>query len=162
MKIDINFSTHRLSAKTLDRSAAGIQNEIMTMFTEPVSRHLPPSCQNFRTAEDVDIWLEAMAQTGSVLRLTEQQQAVGYLFVFPEPENGFRLGYVLAEAHWGKGFATEAMQGLVDYLSEGERAARFIAGVEPENAGSVNVLKKLGFAYSYSEHEVDYYILQSA
>ncbi|WEM44804.1 GNAT family N-acetyltransferase (plasmid) [Photobacterium sp. DA100] len=161
MKIEMNFSTERLSAKTLDRTMRGIQDEIMTMFTEPVSRHLPPSCQNFHTAEDVDHWLEGMARTGSVLRLTLQQQAVGYLFVFPEPEDCYRLGYVLDEARWGKGFATEAMQGLVTYLSAHEHAASFIAGVEPENTGSVNVLKKLGFAYSYSEQEVDYYSLQN-
>ncbi|KHT62000.1 hypothetical protein RJ45_19780 [Photobacterium gaetbulicola] len=162
MKIEINFSTERLSAKTLDRTMPGIQDEIMAMFTEPVSRHLPPSCQNFRTAEDVANWLEGMAQTGSVLRLTEYQQAIGYLFVFPEPENCYRLGYVLDEARWGKGFATEAMQGLVTYLSAHEHAASFIAGVEPDNTGSVNVLKKLGFSYSYSEQDVDYYQLQSA
>ena len=159
MKIEMNFSTQRLAAKTLDRTMPGIQKEIMTMFTEPVSRHLPPSCQNFRTDGDVDNWLEAMAQTGSVLRLTELQQAVGYLFVFPEPENCYRLGYVLDEAQWGKGFATEALEGLVAYLSESGNADSFIAGVEPENIGSVNVLKKLGFEYRYSEQAVDYYIL---
>ncbi|AJR06763.1 N-acetyltransferase [Photobacterium gaetbulicola] len=162
MKIEINFSTERLSVKTLDRTMPGIQDEIMTMFTEPVSRHLPPSCQNFRTAEDVANWLEGMARTGSVLRLTLQQQAVGYLFVFPEPEDCYRLGYVLDEAQWGKGLATEAMLGLVNYLSAYEHAACFIAGVEPDNTGSVNVLKKLGFSYSYSEQDVDYYKLQSA
>ena len=161
MKIEMNFSTQRLTAKTLDRTMPGIQAEIIAMFTEPVSRHLPPACQNFRTAEDVDNWLEGMAQTGSVLRLTEQQQAIGYLFVFPEPENSYRLGYVLAETQWGKGFATEAMQGLVTYLSEHEGAASFIAGVEADNVGSVNVLKKLGFSYCYSEQDVDYYKLQN-
>ena len=66
MKIEMNFSTQRLSAKTLDRTMPGIQSEIMAMFTEPVSRHLPPSCQNFRTAADVDNWLEAMARLASV------------------------------------------------------------------------------------------------
>ena len=95
-----------------------------------------------------------------MLRLTEQQQAVGYLFVFPEPENSYRLGYVFDEAQWGKGFATEAMQGLVAYLKEHEQAACFVAGVEPENAGSVKVLNKLGFSYGYSEQEVDYFILK--
>lgn len=150
-------------ASALDRTMPGIQAEIMAMFTEPVSRHLPPACQNFCTAGDVDNWLEGMAQTGSVLRLTEQQQAIGYLFVFPEPDNGYRLGYVLAEVQWGKGLATEAMQGLVAYLTQHQHqhAARFIAGVEPDNIGSVNVLKKLGFHYSYCDQGVDYYTLQN-
>ncbi|MGR5063139.1 GNAT family N-acetyltransferase [Photobacterium sp. DNB22_13_2] len=159
MKIEMTFSTNRLDAVTLDQSMPGIQAEIMTMFTESVSRYLPPSCQNFTSTDDVDRWLDSMAQTGAVLRLTYQKQVAGYLFVFPESDNGYRLGYVLAEAQWGKGLATEAMQGLVSYLSEQEHAARFIAGVEPDNVGSVKVLKKLGFAYDYSEQDVDYYSL---
>lgn len=159
MKIEMTFSTSRLNAMTLVQSIPGIQAEIMTLFTERVSRYLPPSCQSFTSSEDVDRWLESMAQTGAVLRLTHQQQAVGYLFVFPEADSCYRVGYVLAEAHWGKGLATEAMQGLVSYLSEQEHAAKFIAGVEPENVGSVKVLKKLGFAFDYSEQDVDYYSL---
>ncbi|MGF1735473.1 GNAT family N-acetyltransferase [Photobacterium satsumensis] len=159
MKIEMSFSTSRLEAVTLAPNMAGIQDEIITMFTATVSRYLPPSCQSLRTAEDVDRWLESMAQTGAVLRLTHQQQAAGYLFVFPEPENCYRLGYVLAEDQWGKGLATEAMQGLVAYLSAQDHAAKFIAGVEPDNAGSVKVLEKLGFAYGYSEQGVDYYSL---
>lgn len=162
MKIAMTFSTSRLDAVTLDQSMPGIQAEIMTLFTESVSRYLPPSCQHLTSTEDVDRWLNSMAQTGAVLRLTHQHQAAGYLFVFPEAENDYRLGYVLAEALWGKGLATEAMQGLVSYLSEQQHAARFIAGVEPDNAGSVKVLKKLGFAYDHSEHDVDYYVLAVA
>ncbi|WP_160175099.1 GNAT family N-acetyltransferase [Photobacterium sanctipauli] len=155
----MTFSTERLVAATLDRVMPGIQSEITTMFTEPVSRYLPPSCQQLHTAEAVDHWLDEMEKTGAVLRLVLQNQPVGYLFVFPEPNQCYRVGYVLAEACWGKGLATEAMQGLITYLRNNDQGASFIAGVEADNKGSVNVLVKLGFSFGYTEQDVDYYQL---
>ncbi|MGF1700229.1 GNAT family N-acetyltransferase [Photobacterium makurazakiensis] len=165
MKEMMSFTTERLSAETLDRALSGTHSEIIAMFTEQVSRYLPPSCQQLHTPEAVNNWLNAMEETGTVLRLVgqqhvdQQQHGVGFIFVFPEPDNCYRVGYVLDEACWGKGLATEVMRGLVAYLSNQKQAASFIAGVEPQNQGSVNVLVKLGFHLDYSEQGVDYYKL---
>ena len=54
------------------------------------------------------------------------------------------LGYTLARAAWGKGYATELGRALVDYAFGVLRVPRVVAQVEPGNAASRHVLTKLG------------------
>lgn len=157
MHDNMAFMTARLHGAVLDRTHAGLHHEIMSMFTEPVSRYLPPACQQLKSTAQIDRWLDSMQATGDVIRLSYEGNLVGYLFVFPDGKT-YRVGYVFAEAAWGKGFATEAMQGLIEHLTQ-QQAEAFIAGVEPENKGSINVLTKLGFVYFNNEQDIDYYRL---
>jgi len=54
------------------------------------------------------------------------------------------IGYVLKRSHWGHGYVTEAVAGLIDQLfAEGQR--RVFADTDPDNAPSIAVLKRLGF-----------------
>lgn len=54
------------------------------------------------------------------------------------------IGYSLARAHWGSGYATELARGLVRFGFETLGMHRIWAIVEPENAASARVLEKLG------------------
>jgi [ribosomal protein S5]-alanine N-acetyltransferase len=54
------------------------------------------------------------------------------------------LGYTLARAAWGKGYATELGLALVDYAFTVLRVPRVVAQVEPANSASRRVLAKLG------------------
>ena len=54
------------------------------------------------------------------------------------------LGYTLARAAWGKGYATEAGEALLDHAFGPLQLDRVIAQVEPGNAASRRVLEKLG------------------
>jgi ribosomal-protein-alanine N-acetyltransferase len=54
------------------------------------------------------------------------------------------LGYTLARSAWGKGYATELGQALVEYAFTVLRVPRVVAQVEPANAASRRVLAKLG------------------
>ena len=54
------------------------------------------------------------------------------------------LGYTLARSAWGKGYATELGQALVDYAFTVLRVPRVVAQVEPANTASRRVLAKLG------------------
>jgi len=58
-----------------------------------------------------------------------------------EPE----LGYWIARDHWGRGFATEAGQALIALADGSLRLPRVHARRTRDNAGSANVLRKLGF-----------------
>ncbi len=53
-------------------------------------------------------------------------------------------GYVLARDVWGHGYATEALQAMVD-LSERLRLRRLYAPVHLDNRASARVLEKCGF-----------------
>jgi ribosomal-protein-alanine N-acetyltransferase len=54
------------------------------------------------------------------------------------------LGYTLTQSAWGKGYATELGQALVEYAFTVLRVPRVVAQVEPANAASRHVLTKLG------------------
>jgi [ribosomal protein S5]-alanine N-acetyltransferase len=54
------------------------------------------------------------------------------------------LGYTVARAAWGKGYATEAARALVEHAFSALGVPRVVAQVEPANAASRHVLEKLG------------------
>lgn len=59
---------------------------------------------------------------------------------------GFKVdfGYVLARAHWGNGFAAEALQALVDWAMAQPEVFRAWAVCDVENAASARVMEKVG------------------
>jgi [ribosomal protein S5]-alanine N-acetyltransferase len=54
------------------------------------------------------------------------------------------LGYTVAQAAWGRGYATEVGRALVEHAFTTLGVPRVVAQVEPANAGSRRVLEKLG------------------
>jgi ribosomal-protein-alanine N-acetyltransferase len=54
------------------------------------------------------------------------------------------VGYHLARAHWGQGYATEAARGLLRHGFETLGLARIVAVVDPANARSLAVVARLG------------------
>ncbi len=55
------------------------------------------------------------------------------------------LGYWLGEPFWGQGFMTEAGKALIDEAQRTHHYDRIVARALADNAGSLNVLGKLGF-----------------
>ena len=93
------------------------------------------------------------------------ETVLGYcgLFRFPDidgvPE--IELGYRLARAHWGRGFATEAALAVRNYAFETLRLPRLVALVDPANTASIRVAEKIGMhfekdvmleGYTYPDH----------
>ncbi|MNI24214.1 putative ribosomal N-acetyltransferase YdaF [compost metagenome] len=64
---------------------------------------------------------------------------------FNQKVNMVSIGYFLAESHWGKGIATEAVQILLNYLFREVHVNRIQAEVMPLNETSKKVLLKNGF-----------------
>lgn len=61
------------------------------------------------------------------------------------------IGYWLGEPHWGRGFATEAGKALLEAARTTARIDTFRARALVTNAGSRNVLEKLGFVATGEE-----------
>lgn len=55
------------------------------------------------------------------------------------------IGYVYAEAAWGRGYATEAAGALLDWAFAAWDLNRVQAELDTRNAASARVLEKLGF-----------------
>jgi len=60
-------------------------------------------------------------------------------------QNAF-LGYLLGEKFTGKGYMTEAVKLMLKYAFSNLKLHRVEANVQPNNAPSINVLKRCGFS----------------
>jgi RimJ/RimL family protein N-acetyltransferase len=67
---------------------------------------------------------------------------VGFTFFEGNPPE---LGYWLGEPYWGKGYMTEAARALIEAAHKTHHFELIAARALADNAGSLNVLEKLGF-----------------
>src|SRR5689334_17875811 len=58
-----------------------------------------------------------------------------------------KLGYAIRADRWGKGYATEAAQLLIDFGFETLGLHRISAAIGPDNCASIAVVSKLGMQY---------------
>ena len=54
------------------------------------------------------------------------------------------IGYTLSMEYQGKGYATEAVAGVINYLFHNLSKHRIIASVDPENIKSIALLERIG------------------
>lgn len=57
------------------------------------------------------------------------------------------VGYSFDPPHWGRGYATEALAALVDYLFDGVGVTRIFGMLDPVNTASARLLERTGFLY---------------
>jgi RimJ/RimL family protein N-acetyltransferase len=112
-----------------------------------------------QTKEWIDAWLrtclERYYQTWGfgpyAVVEKDSHDVIGYcgLFYFPDingqPE--VEIGYRLARAAWGRGYATEAVSAVRDFAFYTLGIRRLIAMIDPANSASVHVAQKIGMRY---------------
>lgn len=81
--------------------------------------------------------------------VVERGAVLGFTGLMRAAEPGVRpgdveIGWRLARAHWGRGYATEAARAVCDHAFGALRLARLVALIRPANAASVAVARKLG------------------
>ena len=72
---------------------------------------------------------------------------IGLIFHDDIYHRSAELGYWLGEAYWGRGLATEAVRGVVEWAFASFDLARIYAGVLVWNPASARVLEKAGFQF---------------
>jgi len=55
------------------------------------------------------------------------------------------ISYQLIPDAWGKGFAKEALEKVIEHLHEDRKIQKILAETQTKNLRSINLLKKLGF-----------------
>lgn len=60
-------------------------------------------------------------------------------------KNQVEIGYTLDKAYRGKGFATEALKEIIDYLIYTLKKHRITASIDPVNTDSIRLMERLGF-----------------
>src|SRR5262245_3666652 len=75
------------------------------------------------------------------------------LHALAESPSEVEIGFTLAPAHHGKGYATEAVACLLDYAFGPLSKERAIAITDVRNAASITVLERLGFERDQAARE---------
>lgn len=70
---------------------------------------------------------------------------IGAIGAHKTRQSGFEVGYWVGRAHWGRGFATEALN---SFVAEAKALGQLVAGHFADNPASGRVLQKGGFAYT--------------
>jgi RimJ/RimL family protein N-acetyltransferase len=78
--------------------------------------------------------------------------------------NFYELGYRFKKKHWGKGFATESSNAILDYGFKNLNTDAIYAITDPKNLNSKKVLSKLGFdfkeTFDYEGDPTDWFELK--
>jgi len=83
----------------------------------------------------------------------KQENPVGQLATGPHGDY-YWLGFILHPDHRGKGYTTEAVKLIVDYLFRSKNIVRVQAECNPKNKASVRVLENAGFTYEGLKRKV--------
>ena len=67
------------------------------------------------------------------------------LFAHQQAHHRAEIGYALVHAHWGQGYAAEALRLALDYAFGVLDLHRLEADSDPRNAASIRLLERLGF-----------------
>jgi RimJ/RimL family protein N-acetyltransferase len=91
-------------------------------------------------------WWEEGREYSWLITLREGAAAIGMISATPDDcPTRYSLGFVLARAHWGHGFMTEAARAVIDHLfAAAPIINRVWAVADYENTASIRVLEKTG------------------
>lgn len=144
------LTTTRLTLRPL---TAGDAADLFAVFSDPaVVRYwsaepwtsiafaesaIARALEGYRDGSEVRFGIE-LAETGALVGTVNLHR------FFPQNRR-CELGYALASRHWGKGFATEALEVALDYGFHELRLNRVEADIDPRNDASAAVLERLGF-----------------
>ena len=142
----LTLTTARLTLRPpvpadLDHLVAGIGNYAVAKFLTPVPHPYGHA--------DGEAWLGTVPATPTL------GDAV---FAIDLGEAGFigcvgyqsELGYWIAEPFWGRGIVTEAARAVLDWAFESGAAEPLLCGAHIDNAASMRVQEKLGFAVTHT------------
>lgn len=97
-------------------------------------------------------FVTSTASSGETVFLVETaREAVGLVGLSWEVEGVPELGYCFGVDHWGKGYATEAAQSVIDFGFEEFSIERMTSGARVVNKASRHVLEKCGFNWTSVE-----------
>ena len=141
--------------------------DLMAVNGDPeVTKFLP--YKTWESFDDALAWYDRMRgfeATGATIQMVVARRAddvaIGtcLLFRYDEVARSAELGFVLARSYWRTGIMGEAIGALIARAFGDMGLQRLNAVVEPGNAASSGLLRRLGFAHEGSDEELDHYAL---
>jgi len=115
-----------------------------------IARYLSHVFPQPYTRADADRWLREQVDAETVGQFAieaggELAGGIGFILGTRERVGTASLGYWLGKRFWGRGIATEAVQGATQWAFDTLRVRRVWANVMAPNVASARVLEKAGF-----------------
>lgn len=149
------FASSRLEASEWHSTANAKEDlsaVIAQMLTPAVTRTLPDEWQGPYSQDDARDWIIERDSEGATLLVREidSDEPVGLMIlsesaVDDTDQIDVRLGYLLSEGAWGRGFASEMVEGFVAWCRSQPQVRSIAGGVEHGNDASARVLINNGF-----------------
>jgi RimJ/RimL family protein N-acetyltransferase len=130
-----------------------LADTVAAILTERVTQGLPTAWRGKYTVERAASWIEERDREGTTLLAVDNEtnRPIGLMILFEVPSERatdgveVRIGYLLAETAWGRGFASELVSGFVEWCRNQASILSLAGGVERDNVASIRVLEKNGF-----------------
>lgn len=161
------LETERLSLHLFERADAAFLLEIMN---HP-DYHAFIGDRQLRCVGDAEVYIEEkmippykdLGFGFWMMRLRETGEQVGFAGIIKrEALDDADVGYAVHEKFYGEGIAQEATRGVLTYAKEKLGFSKVSAITNPDNAASINVLMKCGFAFekttTFTEDDVNLYV----
>ena len=153
-----SFSTIRLdilgvhAPEFQDKHTSNLPYALAAMMSEAVTDSLPPPWQGAYTSARAEKWLKMRAEEDTIMLaiIERSRNSIIGLMILHELDSDdtdtttVRLGYFLSEEEWGKGYASELVQGFAVWC-RAHQPMTVMAGVANDNSASIRVLTKCGF-----------------
>jgi|SaaInlStandDraft_6_1057023.scaffolds.fasta_scaffold02128_4 RimJ/RimL family protein N-acetyltransferase len=147
---DVFFETNRLRMRAVTEFDF---DQMLALYSDPQVIKYVDDGQPI-SVEDCHLWIERTLnnyQTQgygmTVIESRDGESFIGFVGVtHPGNQVEAEIKYSLFPQHWGKGYATEVVQGMLVYVAEKFGLERVIATTYPENTQSHRVLEKSGMS----------------
>ena len=145
------FHTERLHIRPYEE--ADFKYIFQLQSDEEIMRFIRPATSDVAVIrERSNVYLKYGAENPSygvfIMENLENQEFVGYGVVRHvefQPGREIEIGYTISQEHWGKGYATEAALGFVEYAATALKVTALVAYTNEANTASNRVLEKCGF-----------------
>ncbi|MDK9738258.1 GNAT family N-acetyltransferase [Vibrio sp. D404a] len=160
----VSFTTSRLTVTELtagssELSVTSLIAEIPTILTPAVVENLPPYFHGVTSIELAEAWLNTMLSESRLFVVQSKEcKYIGFLFAYEDEDDCAHIGYLLAESYWGKGLASELLQGFMNDVLPKEGWRKLIGGVDKTNLASAQLLKKMGFLEQSNSNGMVFYV----
>ena len=133
----------RTERLVLRRAGMGDAATMHAIMSDPVAMRYwstPPHCE----LADTERWMKSMVDadpsTSDDFIVTLEGVPIGKLGAWKLPE----IGFLLDPAHWGKGYAREALDAFIE-RRRSLGSSELTADVDPRNTASIKLLEQAGF-----------------
>ena len=114
-------------------------------------------CRYAETLEEFDFSSYPGREDLFAIRLKDTGRLIGIILYFDEKDGACEIGYGIGSAFWNRGYATEAVKSLLEYLHREKGIHTVYASFFTGNDASRKVMEKCGMTYShFSEKEFRY------